>query len=276
MKIVRIINNNIVTSENDENNEIVIMGKGVGFQKKPGDEIKPHEIEKIYSLDTPSSTNNFTSLLEDVPLEEVQVINEIVSYAKLSFGKKIGDSIYVSLLDHLHFAIERLNKGMIFENRLSWEVKHFYHHEYLVGKEALDIIKRKLNIELPEPEAISIALHFVNCTMDTNMEDTIGMTKVIKKILSLIQYSFNIQLKEQTLNYERFLTHIKFFLQRVYLRRSLEDKNPELFEFIKRSWPKEFDCASKIVDYVKQETGSIISNAEIAYLTIHINRIIND
>ncbi|GGP08438.1 BglG family transcription antiterminator LicT [Oceanobacillus neutriphilus] len=275
MKIVRIINNNIVTSVQNEN-EVVIMGKGVGFKKEIGQEIDSNQVEKVYTLDTPGNTDRFKLLLQDIPLEEIQTINEIVSYAKLSLGKKLSDGIYISLTDHLHFAIERHEKGMDFKNALSWEVKHFYNHEYLIGKEALEIIARRLKVELPAEEAITIALHIVNAEMDNTMDNTVGMTKIIKQVLSIIQYTFNTEFAEESLAYERLLTHLKFFVQRITLNRSLPDDNMELFSMIRHSYPKEYNCALKINDYVLEETGHKLTTAELAYITIHINRVIND
>jgi beta-glucoside operon transcriptional antiterminator len=275
MKIVRIINNNIVTSVQNEN-EVVIMGKGVGFHKEIGQEIDSSQIEKVYTLDNPSNTDRFKHLLRDIPLEEIQTINEIVSYAKLSLGKRLSDSIYISLTDHLHFAVERHEKGLDFKNPLAWEVKHFYHHEYLIGKEALEIISRRLKVELPVDEAISIALHIVNAELDNTMENTVGMTKIIKQILNIIQYTFNIEFAEENLSYGRLLTHLKFFVQRITMNRSIPDDNMELFSMIRHSYPKEYNCALKIHDYVYEETRHKLTTAELSYITIHINRVIND
>ena len=276
MKIVRIINNNIVTSVDDSGKEVVIMGKGVGFKKEVGQIIDESEIEKIYTLENPSSTNKFAALLQDIPIEEVQAINEIVSYAKLSLGKKLSDGIYISLTDHLHFAIERQKKKLEFGNELAWEVKHFYHHEYLIGKEALEIIDRKLKIKLSIDEAFTIALHIVNAEMDHTMDYTVGMTKIIKQVLSIIQYTFQTEFNEDSLAYERLLTHLKFFVQRMYLNRYLMEDNIEFFSMIKKSYMKEYNCVLKIGEYISEEIGHQLTDAEIAYLTIHINRVTHD
>lgn len=275
MKIERIINNNIVTSK-QSGNEVVIMGKGVGFNQTVGADVVDSKIEKIFSLENEVTTDRFKSLLIDIPMEEIQTVDEIVSYAKLSLAKKISDSIYISLTDHIHFAIERFNKGIEFKNPLAWEVRHFYHHEYLIGKEALEIISRRLNVTLPFDEAITIALHIVNAEMDSTMDGTVGMTKIIKQILSIIQYSFNTEFSETSLSYERMLTHLKFFVQRITMNRPLPNDNIELFSLIRHSYPKEYECALKINNYVLEETGHKLTTAELAYITIHIHRVVNN
>jgi beta-glucoside operon transcriptional antiterminator len=275
MQIVKVINNNIVTSEQD-GNEVVIMGKGVGFKKELGQSIDESQIEKIYVLDNPNATNRLKLLLQGIPFEEIQTVNEIISYAKLSLGTSLSDSIYLSLTDHLHFSLERYEKGLEFNNALSWEVKHFYHHEYLIGKEALEIVERRLKVKLPLAEAITIALHIVNAKMDNTMDHTVGMTKMIKQIISIIQYTFNREFSEESLSYERLLTHLKFFTQRIMLGRTLHDDNVELFSMIRHSYPKEYACTLKINEHVFEETGHKLTVAELAYLTIHINRILKE
>lgn len=275
MEIERIINNNIVTSTQN-GNEVVIMGKGVGFNQKVGNKLDEKKIEKVFSLENGATTNRFGSLLTDISVEEIKTIDEIISYAKLSLAKKISDSIYISLTDHIHFAIERFNNGIEFKNPLDWEVRHFYNHEYLIGKEALQIISKRLKVGLPIDEAVTIALHIVNAEMDSTMDGTMGMTKIIKQILSIIQYSFNTEFTETSLSYERMLTHLKFFVQRITMNRPLPDDNIELFSLIRHSYPKEYECALKINNYVLEETGYKLTTAELAYLTIHINRVVNN
>ncbi|MBC6296084.1 PRD domain-containing protein [Listeria sp. FSL L7-1517] len=275
MEIKRVINNNIVTAEQN-GNEVVIMGKGVGFGQSAGQQVSPEKIEKIFSLESTITTNRFKNLLENIPMEELAAVDEIVSYAKLSLAKKISDSIYISLTDHLHFAIERHEKNMDFKNPLAWEVKHFYHHEYLIGKEALEIISKRLNVDLLPDEAITIALHLVNAEMDMMMDGTVGMTKIIKQVLNIIQYTFKTELEETSLAYERLLTHLKFFVQRITINRPLVNDNIELFSLIRHSYPAEFACAVKIKEYVSEEVNYQLTTAELAYLTIHIHRVINN
>ncbi|MEF7612208.1 PRD domain-containing protein [Enterococcus casseliflavus] len=275
MKIIRIINNNIITSEKD-GNEVVVMGKAIGYKKSVGDTIDKDNIEKIFFMEEKKKLNQLEHLLKDVPIQEVQAIDEIVSYAKLSLGKRLSDSIFLSLLDHIRFAIQRYHSGYEFKNDLSWEVKHFYHHEYLIGKEAIEIISRKLHVHLPKDEATTIALHIVNAEMENDMERTVGLTKMIKDIMSIIQYTFKKKFSEESLSYERMLTHLKFFSKRILLNRPLPDDNSELFSLISKSYPQEYRCALKIGEYVRKETNHELTIAELAYITIHINRVIND
>ena len=70
------------------------------------------------------------------------------------------------LTDHLHFAVERQRLGITVTNRVLWELKHFYRHEYEVGLRGLQRACQLLNVSLPEEEAGNIAFHIVNARMD--------------------------------------------------------------------------------------------------------------
>lgn len=276
MKVVKVINNNLIKSVDEKNNEILVMGCGLGFKKVAGDEIDESLIEKVYTCNEKTNSSQLISLLEKIPLEHIQTTNEIISFAKASLGKKLSPNIYITLVDHINFAIERNAQGVQIKNALLWEIKKLYNHEYLVGKEALHIIKRRLNIELPEDEAGFIALHFVNALMDDiSMEKTTDMTRMIQNILNIIKYHFNLELDEYSIHYERFITHLKFFAQRIFMGVTIEDQDDQFLEVLKTKYKKEYECTLKVKGYIQSEFNWTLSEDEMVYLTIHINRVTN-
>lgn len=275
MVIKKVINNNIVISTNNAHNEIVVMGKGLGFKKSVGDTIDENQIEKTYVITEEWNVSKLTQLLYEIPIEHIQVANEIVSFARVSLGKKLSDNLFLTLTDHIHYAIERKEEGMVLKNALLWEIKRFYNHEYLIGKEALSIIHNRLGIELPEDEAGFIALHIVNANLDMQEISQVSeMAEIIQNILNIVKYHFNIDIDEYSLNYERFITHLKFFVQRLFSNTRLNDS--EMIQFmlkIKDQYPKEYACALKISNYVQSIFNRQLEEDELIYLTIHIKRI---
>ena len=107
MNVTKVINNNIVISENDDQQELVVMGKGLGFKQKPGDLIDEAKIEKVYLSTQEWNVTKLTQLLSSIPIEQIQVANEIISFAKVSLGKKLSENLFLTLTDHINYAIER-------------------------------------------------------------------------------------------------------------------------------------------------------------------------
>ncbi len=214
MKIDRILNNNVVIILGDRQQETVVMGKGIGFHKKPGEFIDNENVEKIFSLNNPYS-DHFKALLEQVPANCISATEEIIELAKSTLTTKLHGSILISLVDHLHYALERFKDNIEVPNALLWEIKKLYPQEFTIGKASLEIIFRHTEVLLPEDEAGYIALHLVNAQLNDNMHNTMKITRFMKDILSLVQYHFDFEYNEEALTYQRFITHLKFFAQRV-------------------------------------------------------------
>lgn len=156
-----------------------------------------------------------------------------------------------------------------------WEIKRFYNHEFLIGKEALTIIKKRLDIMLSEDEAASIALHIVNAQLNSrDMNDTLDITKMIQNILNIVKFHFNIELDEYSLHYERFITHLKFFAQRILSGKVVKSDDANFCEIIKEQYKDAYLCAEKVKKYILKEFNHEISDEEMMYLTVHIKRIV--
>lgn len=272
MEIVRIINNNVISSIDERGKEVVVMGKGIGFQRKAGEKIAEEKIEKIFSLPE-ESTSQFEILLKDMPYEHIQVAEEIIHYAAEQLERKINKNIYITLTDHLSYAIERKKQGVELQNAFLWEIQKFYQKEYQIGLHALEIVKERIGIELSLDEAGFLALHVINAEMDADIKQSASMPGVIKDILNIIKYTMGQELDENSLSYERLVTHLKFFLQRVVKREEYPNKDEVMCKTIREHCPEEYGCACKIQEYVKAKFSYDTSEEELMYLTVHINRV---
>ncbi|HIY18310.1 MAG TPA: PRD domain-containing protein [Candidatus Blautia avistercoris] len=273
MVIDKIINNNVVSAYDDQGKEVVIMGRGIGFGKKPGKPVDESRIEKIYQIKSQSVAEQFKELLSNMPLEHIQISNDIISYAKKHLQLKLNQNIYVTLTDHINFAIERYSQGIKPENALLWEIKRFYTQEYELGKYAVDLIEERLHIRFPADEAGFIALHFVNAEYGTDLSAALKFPNLLKDILKIVTEELEIELDEQSLHYERFVTHVKFLLQRVYKKELLMDEERELEELLSNKYKREYACSKKVAAYIEKATETRISGVEVMYLAIHIRRV---
>ncbi len=277
LNVEKVINNNLVRSLDDRNREVLVMGCGLGFKKKPGDVIEESRIEKVYRLDSKQDQDAMETILARVPLEVLQAFNDIVAYGKLSLHTELSDGLMVNLADHISFALERHRQGLDLSNALLGEIRSFYPHEFDIGMQALDIIRKHTGARLPQDEAGFIALHFISVASQINsMAETNEMMQLIRKVLSLVEYDCQIQLDRNSLQYERFVTHLKYFSRRLFSAEMAEslETDPGLYQMIKSQYKKAYLCALKIADLVNKTYGKNLSNDEMVYLTIHINRLI--
>ena len=267
------INNNIISAYEKSGAEVIVMGRGIGFKKKQGEMVPADQISKIFRIKSRTLAEQFKELLANMPLERVRISDEIISHAKDHLKLKLNQSIYVTLTDHINFAIERVSQGIEPQNALLWEIKRFYPQEFQLGIYALELIQDRLDILLPEDEAGFIALHFVNAEYGTDIRDAVKFPDQMQAIVDIVERDLGILLDESSLHYERFMTHIKFLIQRIYRKELLFSEDRELSLLMQRKYPREYQCSVKVAEYIMQATGSRLSEEEIMYLSVHIRRV---
>ncbi|MDI3530085.1 MAG: beta-glucoside operon transcriptional antiterminator [Thermoanaerobacter sp.] len=272
MIIEKIFNNNAIVAKDSDNRELVVMGRGIGFKKSVGEKVDETLIEKTFILKQKDASEKFKLLLEDVPTEYVSICYDIIEYAKNMLNTKLNDYIYVTLTDHIYNAIKMFDEGLENPNPLIWEIKKFYPKEFQVGLKALEFIEDELNKKLPDDEAGNIALHLINAQINSSfnkVENVAEQTKKIHDILNIVMYTYGIALDEKSISYERFVTHLRFFFQRLNKKEQLKEVDDYLFKKVKTKYKKAYDCMLKIEKYLETE----LSNEEKLYLTLHIQRV---
>ena len=277
MIIKRILTNNAVVIDDENQQEKIVCGKGIAFKKRPGMEIDEMSINQTFILEGGGEYSRFEQLLKDVPLEYLELSSEIINMAKLEFAKKFKDNVIITLSDHLYFAIKRCREGMTISNPLLWDIKNFYEIEYDIGLRALELIKNKFHIQLPNDEAGFIALHIVNVELDEdNMDHIFQVTKVIQEIMTIVKYHFHAEFDTSNVYYYRFITHLKFFALRLLKDNQFnEDEENELLDVVKDKYCTSYECVLKIKDFLEKKYNYTLQEDEIVYLTIHVHRVVH-
>jgi beta-glucoside operon transcriptional antiterminator len=277
MVIQKIFNNNSILALDSNKREVVVMGRGIGFRKNVGDKIDSEKVEKTFILKEKEASEKFKMILEDMPKEIIYLSYDIIEYAKNILDVEISEYIYVTLTDHISNSIKLYKEGVNITNPIIWEIKKFYPKEFEIGLKALDFIEEEIGVKLPEDEAGNIALHLVNSQVNNSyreVEDVTKQTKMINDILNIVRYTYNIKLDEDSLSYDRFITHLRFFFKRLNKKNNnkeenLESKDDFLLKQVKEKYKEAYNCMLKIENYLDKE----LNDEEKLYLTVHIQRI---
>lgn len=277
MLIDKILNNNVVIVRDENNNEQIVMGKGIAFKKKAGDEFDQDMIDKVFTLSSRENVNQFQKMVDDIPLEHIELGEEIISLANKQLGKELNEMVHITLIDHIYTTIIRFLNGNQLKNVLLWDIKRFYPEEYAVGLSALDLIEEKFHIRLPDDEAGFIALHIVNAQTDNeSTHDMYQVTRLMQEIINIVKYSFHVTFDEESTAFFRFVTHLKFFAIRIIDHNCyMDEEDNELYEVVKRKYKSSYICVENIGRFIKQKYTYELSKEEELYLMIHIERVIN-
>lgn len=278
MIIKKILNNNLLLVKGDDNKEMIAMGKGLRFSYSVGDVLEEKDVEKIYMLKNEKNTRNYIRLLEDAPAEYAEVIQDAIEMANRRMSSTLNEQIFVTLFDHLIYALERYEKGIVLQNRMLWEIRKFYPKEYLVGSEVLEYINRELGVKLPEAEAGNIAFHLVNARISTSGNESAAqngmlMVKMLKDIFRIVQLYYGYQINEDSINYSRFVIHMQFFLQRLLEDKMLKEEGTSIYDSVIAEDARAVGCVEQIRKYIRNLLGKEITLEEQLYLIVHISRV---
>lgn len=276
MRIHKILNNNVAVVLDENQREKIVMGRGICFKKKAGEEIPAEMVDKVFALSNSEANSRFQTLVGDVPLEHVEMGERIITEARLRIGKPLNEMLYISLIDHVYTSIVRFLDGVTVKNVLLWDIRRFYREEFQIGLWALEQIKETFNVELPEDEAGFIALHIANAEMDEKeMHNMYEITKVMQEIINIVKYFFHAEFNEDDVYYYRFITHLKFFAKRLIEHKTYDGReNDDLLDVIRNKYQNTFRCVEKITQFIQKKYNYQLSKEEQLYLTIHIERVI--
>lgn len=274
MKIERILNNNSVTSIDKNNEEVLLLGSGIGFKCRVGDTIDEQKIERYFILKDKNHRSRFQEILESIPQDYIIVAEEIIDFAEHMHHMKLNEAIHISLVDHIHNAVINHKEGVFVPNSLLADIVRFYSDEYHVGKHGLYIINEKLGCRLSDDEAGFIAMHFVTAQYGKENSNTRKMISLVKEINDMIVDKMQLNIDESSLTYYRYMTHLKCFAERVMKDLHYPNENGnKVIEAIKIQYPQEYECSKEVCEYIKNTYNYKAGYDEEIYLSVHLARL---
>lgn len=280
MQIKQILNNSVVLAA-DGNAEFILIGKGLGYRTKIGDEIQSDQVQETFISTGQNWINNFETLMQNIDSAYFELAAKIIDLASNTLRVTFDNYLLISLTDHIHYAVERQSQGLIIRDEILWETKQVYPNEYELGQKALDLIEHRFHVRLTDDEAGFIAMKLVENSSDgSSSELFLKKTNMVNDILNIVKYQLHLGLGEDSMSYQRLLTHLRFFIDRLFKNldySALEDADDQIiFDRIRKKYLAAYACVEKIVVYIENTTQHQVTINEQLYLTIHIQRIINE
>ncbi|MBO0441985.1 BglG family transcription antiterminator LicT [Vagococcus fluvialis] len=280
MVISKVLNNNVVIALKDDRTELVLMGTGLGFQKKVGNHIDDEKIQKTFELKGDLDSLRVEEMLSEIPEDIIEMSYRILKKSKEKLNKEMNETAFLSFADHLHTAIQRSEKNIQLKNFLLWDIKRFFPKELAIAQEGIRWVNEEMNTNLSEDEAGFLTLHIVNAEIDNSSEDAIKLTQLIEEILTTIKYTLKINFVEQDIYFQRFITHLRFFSERVIRASNGEHEEDnrvesELFELITTKYKEAYIATKKVVELLANRWNYEVSPDEQVYITIHLARIMD-
>jgi len=272
--IKKSLNNSMLLVDNDQR-EMILFGKGIGFGAKPGTNIDLAQVEKVFLPLSDLKSRHFLSLTDTIPAAFFDISHEILILARRLCGDKLNSVLLFTLAEHLHYAVERSRSGQRILNKLSWEVKRYYPQEYSVGLQARAQVNEKFEVELPEEEAVNIAFHLINASSQDDDSTAHQQVELVNRIADIVRYKLGKSIDTQSVNYMRFITHLRYFAERVLAGKIALTETDDFYQELMRHRPDAMTVAWAIRDYVQDKYQLTFPKDELTWLSIHISRLMD-
>jgi len=272
MRILKKINHNVVLID-DDGIEKIAMGRGIGFSSEVGGNFDPKNADKFFTLDSKEKTKMFSEMAEQIPIEYIEFSERMIRYISSKISMPLDSNIYISLTDHIYFAIQRRKEDKDVNAIMLPEMKLLYPDEYNVAKQVVNIINDTYSTELGDNEYGFITLHIVNAELgERNSVRSLRILEMTTDVLNLIEKNYFGHLDKDSLTYSRLMIHIKFLVRRlIYGEKTTTGNISFLNDSFKQSQP--YKVSKMITEYIKMKYHLDVDDNETIYLAIHLARI---
>lgn len=276
MEVLRVFNNNVVLAK-DGDREMILTGRGLGFQTRPGQQVDESKVVRTFLPADGRDPDHVAELLAGIPPEMIRLVTDAMVKAGVGQHIEQQPTLVMALADHVAGALRRLNDDVHVEYPLTAEVRSLYPEEYAQGEALIGALNESLGKTLPHGECVAVAMHLVNAGFSTgDLSYTYTMTGVIQQMLAVIEHSYGITLDQHSVSVGRFITHVRYLFVRVHQHQQLRREPEPIITSIYESYPQATACAQRIATVAELRLGASLTDDEIAYLTLHVARVTAD
>ena len=275
--VIKALNNNMVLIK-EQGVEKILLAKGIGFNKKFGDILEDNlEVDKVFSIEDKKNQENLKEVYNRVDGEFVAICEEALAEISEELGEELNETIHIGLIDHLAIAMKRLKNKEQINNPFIVEIETLYSVEFEMAKKIVNKLQDKYEIDFPEGEIGFITLHIHSARNGKMLSNSIKYSylsnKIIiyisNKIIIYIEEKFNSKIDKRSLDYARFLSHVRFTIERVLTDTVLKN---DLTEIIKKSYPISYEIAEGTSKIIEETLDKKVCDDEVAYIAMHVER----
>ena len=267
--VIKALNNNMVFIK-EQGVEKILLAKGIGFNKKFGDILEDNlEVDKVFSIEDKKNQENLKEVYNRVDGEFVAICEEALAEISEELGEELNETIHIGLIDHLAIAMKRLKNKEQINNPFIVEIETLYSVEFEMAKKIVNKLQDKYEIDFPEGEIGFITLHIHSARNGKMLSNSIKYSYLSNKIIIYIEEKFNSKIDKRSLDYARFLSHVRFTIERVLTDTVLKN---DLTEIIKKSYPISYEIAEGASKIIEETLDKKVYDDEVAYIAMHVER----
>ena len=276
-RVRKALNHNTLIAISMENNqEYLVIGKGIGFGKKVSERFEiPENIEcSIYSLNEQTERGKAMELIKGIEPVYLEIAGKVLAKSEEVFGK-IDKRILFPMADHIAFAVQRIRANEQISNPLTDDIRALFHMEYKTAECVKDILWEMLQVEIDEHEIGYIALHIHSAIEDENVALSMQIAMAVRECIRMIEEETGQTIDVMSLSYNRLMNHIRYMVARSIKGEKLK---LNMNDYMSVKFPKSFWMATEVCKQLEKQLhrNSPLDEVEIGYLAMHIERVLMD
>ena len=272
-KVKKVLNHNTVIAVNtDKLKEYLVLGKGVGFGKKPTQEITISSDDRIFSLEETTERGNIKEFIKNVSPIYIELADAVLCIADEKFDN-VDHNIIFPMADHLEFAVKRIEKGEEISNELIDDIKILFHSEYKIAETIRPLLQEQFNINISDDEIGYVALHVHSAISNDRISQSMEIARAVRECVTMIENVTKTTIRVDSLSYNRLMNHIRYMVARVQHNEPLK---LNMNDYILNTFPQSFGIAATVCEELGKSLGTKLDDIEIGYLAMHIERVKTD
>ncbi len=273
MKTLRVLNNNVVLARDDKGEEVILTGRGIGFNSRQGKPIDPALIVRVFVPDDGRDPDHLAESLALVDEEVLRAVVIALSDAGIEGRESTRPTLAIAIADHIAGALDRARQGIVVEYPLLAETQTLYADEYAKAVRLLAAVNERVDPKLDDSEATALALHLVNAGFASgDLSFTYTMTGVIQQMLAVVGERHGVDVSRESMNAARFITHVRYLFVRIQQHQQLKGHESTIGKGIRKHYPEATRTAQQLATIVQLRLGEPLSEDEVSYLALHVAR----
>lgn len=267
------LNNNVVLARDEIGREAILTGRGLGFQRKRGQDVDASLISRRYI--PADNAQSVAEVIAGIPLERLALIERVFRKAARGLNTDVPSSTLIAVVDHINQAMARVYQGLTMDYPLRAEVAHLHPEELRLAEAMVEEINAAQEVQLPRGEAVALALHLFTAAIGApSAQAASEQSRLIGQVMRLLEKSFGEAFDADSVNAARFAVHLRYFLVRARTAVQIEDGTSSLVaEALRVSDPDAYRVARRIRDLLEIRLNTAVTDDETAYLALHVARL---
>lgn len=272
MRAIKRINHNTAVCLDGAGRELIATGKGIGFGEMPR-EVALEQIQRtFYGIDP-----KYLAFIEEVDPDILEFAAQLASLATQQLSYELSPNLPITLADHLQFALKRACEHLIIPMPLACDVEHLHPVEYRLGEMAVAGMEKTFNVRMPRQEAAGVAISIANAAQVASARTQRNERReetLLRRITQVIERRMGAKIDEASFAYSRFVSHIRYLLERIEAGSPFETENAELYATLREQYPQAAACAQEVATLIGESYGAELTDEEVLYLMLHITRVV--